>query len=83
MYNLFNGKLKWEVAYIQDGVETLSSENSEEFSSIFLNPTDSSDLYGGWDNEFITTAELDSKQATVYTWLTNLPETLMFSIVWA
>jgi len=46
-----------------------------------VNPTDSSDLYGGWDNEFITTAELDDKQATVYTWLTNLPETLMFSIV--
>lgn len=81
MYNLFNGKLKREVAFNIDGWEEKSSENLEEFSTIFLNPTEASDLYGGWDNEFVTNAELDGKPATVYSWLTQLPESIMFSIV--
>lgn len=80
-YTMFNGKLIREVEISKDGEKHISSENKEEFSTIFLNPTTSSDLYGGWDNEFVTTAELEENKATVYSWITYLPEILMFSIV--
>jgi len=66
----------------KEGNEQLSSENTEEFSTIFLNPTNSNDLYGAWDNEFITNASIsDVQEAKVYAWIQDLPEILMFSIL--
>ncbi len=53
--------------------------------SIFLNPTDSSELYAAWDQEFLGSCELEvdgeTKQATSASYITSLPESLLFSIV--
>jgi hypothetical protein len=84
LHHLFFGRLTREISYEVEGAEFISSQNDEEFLSIFLNPTESNELYTAWDKEFRTTCDMDvdgvSKTADVTTWLTSLPETLLFSI---
>ena len=64
LHNLFFGKLKREVyrEKVQgEGDFVCSNEQSEEFLSIFLNPVNSNDFYGAWDDEFNSVAEVETE----------------------
>ena len=62
----------------------MSSQSSNEFMSIFLRPNVSSELYGAWDHEFWSASELVvdgvKKDATISSWITELPDCLLFSV---
>ena len=62
----------------------LSTDYTEDFLSIFLNPVNSNEFYGAWDEEFVAFAETETdgvkKVSKLSTWITELPKTLFFSI---
>jgi hypothetical protein len=55
----------------------LSTEQTEDFLSIFLNPVVSNELYGAWDEEFVSFAENEvngvNQKSKLNTWITSLP----------
>lgn len=89
LHSLFFGKLKREVFHQnKEGILELSTEQTEDFLSIFLNPVSSNELYGAWDEEFVSFAENEQEDGTkevskLSTWITETPRSLFFSISWA
>ena len=86
LHSLFFGKLKREVFHQnKEGILELSTEQIEDFLSIFLNPVSSNELYGAWDEEFVSFAENEQEDGTkevskLSTWITETPRSLFFSI---
>jgi len=62
LHSLFFGKLKREVFHQnKEGILELSTEQTEDFLSIFLNPVSSNELYGAWDEEFVHSQRMSKR----------------------
>ena len=84
LHSLFFGKIQRQIYYDNEGKRDLSSKNDEEFMSIFLNPSDSSEFYSAWEKEFRAPVEViddgKEKKGECITWICELPESMLFSI---